>query len=67
MITLKSSTHIRTSRNIKGFRSGQHATGVSLAHFDGARIEYEKERFALREAHRLCLADQWTKRPEIFR
>jgi len=67
MITLKNSTHIPTSRNIKGFRSGKHTTGVSLAHVDGARIEYEKERFVLREAHRLCLADQWTKRPEIFR
>jgi len=62
MITLKSSTHIHTSRNIKGFRSGRHTTGVSLAHVDGTRIEYEKERFALREARLFWLAEQSSKR-----
>jgi hypothetical protein len=63
MLALKSSGHIRTSRNIRGFRSGKHATGVLLVHFDGARIEFEKEKFALRETRRLWLAKQLSKRP----
>jgi len=67
MITLKSSTHIPTSQSIEGFRSGKHTTGVSPAHVDGARIEYEKERFALREARLFWLSDQSSKREPCSR
>ena len=61
MITLKNSAHISTSRNIKGFRSCQHATGVSLAHLDVERLASKEERLASREMRRLRLDEQWRK------
>lgn len=63
MLTLKSSAHIRRSRNIKGFRSCRHATGVSLAHLDRGRISLEEERLPLREARRRWLAKNWSEHP----
>jgi len=61
MLTLKSSTHIRRSRNIKGFRSCRHTTGVSLAHLDRGGISLEEERLPLSEARRLWLAKNWSE------
>lgn len=57
MITVKGVSHIRTSRNIKGFRSGKHATRLSLAYLNGARAAGETERLVLREARRIWLTD----------
>ena len=59
MITMRRMHHVRTTRNIKGFRSGRHATGVVPAHLDGARIQHEKERLFRREFRRVWLAQQW--------
>ena len=59
MITLESINHIRTSRSIKGFRSCRHATGVSRAHVERARIDFEEERLDGREARRVWLDKQW--------
>ena len=59
MITLESKNHIRTSRSIKGFRSCRHATGVSRAHVERARIALEQERLDGREARRVWLDKQW--------
>ena len=61
MLTLKSSRHIRTTRNIKGFRSCQHATGESLADLDAQRIAREEARLAARAARRLRLEEEWDK------
>ena len=61
MLTLKSIRHIHTSRNIKGFRSCQHAAGESPAHLDEHRLAREEERLAAREARRVWLAAQWDK------
>lgn len=61
MLTLKSSRHLRTTRNIKGFRSCQHASGESLAHLDAQRIAREETRLAARAARRLRLQEEWNK------
>jgi hypothetical protein len=59
MLTMRSIKHVRSSRNIKGFRSCPHATGISLAYLDAARLAVEAERLAKRERRRLWLAQQW--------
>jgi len=59
MLTLRTIKHIPTSRNIKGFRSCQHFTGVSLAHLDIQKLAREKERLVRRERRRLWLDEQW--------
>lgn len=59
MLTMRSMKHVRTSRNIKSFHSCPHATGISLAHLDAARLALEAERLANRERRRLWLAQQW--------
>ena len=64
MLTLQSSRHIRTSRNIKGFRSCQHAAGESLSHLDAPRIPGEEARLASRAARRLWLEGEWDKHLE---
>ena len=61
MLTLKGMKHVRTGRNVKGFRSCPQATGVSLAPRDAARLAREEERLLAREARRLWLEDQWTR------
>jgi len=60
MLTLKGMKHVRTGRNVKGFRSCPPATGVSPARLDAARLAREEERLLAREARRLWLEDQWT-------
>lgn len=61
MLTIRNSRHIRTGRNVKGFRSCPPATGVSPARLDAARLAREEERLLAREARRLWLEDQWTR------
>jgi hypothetical protein len=61
MLTLKSMKHVRTGRNVKGFRSCPPATGVSQAPRDAARLDCEEERLLARKARRLWLEDQWTR------
>lgn len=59
MLTQRGRAHIRSSRNIKGFRSCAHSTGGCAAHLDVARIAREGTRLAAREARRLWLIEQW--------
>jgi hypothetical protein len=68
MLTFKGMKHVRTGRNVKGFRSCPQATGVSQAPLlvmgntsDAARLAREKKRLLAREARRLWLEDQWTR------
>ena len=61
MLTLKGMKHVRTGRNVKGFRSCPQAMGVSPAPRDAARLAREEERQLAREARRLWLEDQWTR------
>jgi hypothetical protein len=68
MLTIKGMKHVRTGRNVKGFRSCPQATGVSQAPLlvmgntsDAARLAREKKRLLAREARRLWLEDQWTR------
>ena len=70
MLTFKGMKHVRTGRNVKGFRSCPQATGVSPAPLlpgisgntsDAARLAREEERLLAREARRLWLEDQWTR------
>ena len=60
MLTQKSSAHIRTVRNLKGFRSGPHATGVSMAHLERRRMLLDEERLARRQARCLWLNQEWS-------
>jgi len=61
MLTLKGMKHVRTGRNVKGFRSCPQATGVSPAPRDAARLAREEERRLARKARLLWLEDQWTR------
>jgi hypothetical protein len=42
MITVKSASHIRTRRNIKGFWSCQACTGSSTRHLDAGRMNQQE-------------------------
>lgn len=59
MLTVKRMKHIRTSRNVRSFRSCPHATGVSAAHHDKRRLTREEEALMAREGRRLWLEEQW--------
>ena len=63
-MTLKGMKHVRTRRNVKGFRLCPQATGVSPAPRVAARLAREEERLLAREARRLWLEDQWTRHCE---
>jgi len=66
MIAARGTAHIRTSRNIKSFRSAKTSTGMSMALLDAARIATQEERLALREIKRLWL-EEWSKHLARFR
>lgn len=59
MLTIKSMNQIRTSRNVKSFRSCPHAMGVSAAHHDKRRLTREEEALMAREGRRLWHEEQW--------
>ena len=61
MITFRTTRQVRTSRNIKSFRSCRHVTGVSMAHLGRARLTREKNGLAGREERRMWLAGQWDR------
>jgi|GEM_PF-1647302 len=52
MPALKTSTIIRTSRNIKSFRSCRYATGSRQKHLDQGRVLFE-------EGRRICREVRW--------
>jgi len=67
MLTLKSSPHIRTSKNIKSFRSCQTSTGLSMSHVDDQRACREEMALANRTLRCSRLAQQWNEHWERSR
>jgi len=61
MQRLKNMKGLRTSRNIRTFRSCQCSTGESLAHVDRARILREEDRLVVRRDRDLWLEDEWNR------
>jgi hypothetical protein len=64
MLTLKTSDNVRTSRNLKGFRSCTHTTGAAAKDLDRGRIMHEETQRLRREARLAWLNRQWTGRFE---
>ena len=62
MLALRNSSHIRTNRNVRSFRSCLTSTGSPLAHLDRERVGREEARRARREARRAWLAMSWKER-----
>ena len=64
MSPTRSLAHIRTSRNIRGFRVGRYSTGISMARAGNAAIVREEKALASRQRCRVWLAAryraQWT-------
>ena len=67
MLTLKSSPHIRTSRNIKSFHSCQTSTGLSMSHVDDQRACREEMALVNRALRGSWLAQQWSEHLERCR
>ena len=63
MLSIKTSNHIRTMRNVKSYRSGHTSTGVSMSHEDRGMIFREEERLLQRNKRRRWLISQWNKSP----
>jgi hypothetical protein len=64
MLTLNSSPHIRTSKNIKSFHSCQTSTGWSMSHVDIQRAYREEIALGNRTLHRSWLVQQWNEHLE---
>lgn len=67
MLTLNSSPHIRTGRNIKSFRSCQTSAGLSMSHVDVQRACREEMALINRALRRSWLAHQWDEHLERCR
>lgn len=67
MLLLKSSSHIRTGRNIKSFHSCQMSTGLSISHVDVQRVYREAIALTNRVLRRSWLAQQWNEHLERCR
>jgi hypothetical protein len=63
MLPIRSSAHIRTSRNIRGFRTCRHTTGISMAPVGNACLVREEKGLAVRQMHRMWLAVHCGVRP----
>lgn len=59
MLTLKSSPHIPSSRNIKSFHFGRTSTGLPMGHVDTQRRYREKNVLAGRIVRFSWFARQW--------
>jgi hypothetical protein len=59
MLTLKNSTHIRSSRNIKGLHACPSSTGLLMSHVDGMRMARAGKVLAAGQSRREWLADLW--------
>jgi len=53
MSPTRNSIHIRTSRNIRGFRVCRHSTGISMAHVGDAAIVWANKALVSRQ-QRVC-------------
>jgi hypothetical protein len=60
MLTLKTSAHIQTSRNIKSFCSCPSSTGLFMGHLEARRQYAQEIRLAHRQLRRLWLEEQWS-------
>lgn len=67
MLTLKSSSHIHTGRNIKSLHSCQTSTGLSMNHVDVQRACREEIALVNRTLRRSWLARQWNEHLERCR
>ena len=63
MLSIKTSSHISSMRNIKSYRSGHASTGVSMSHEDRGMIFREEERLLQRNNRRRWLIFQWNTFP----
>jgi hypothetical protein len=61
MLTLKSSAHIRTGRNIKGLHACFPSTGLPLVQIDKGRIFFENAALSVRQMRRAWLARLWSR------
>ena len=64
MLSIKTSSHIRTMRNGKSYRSGHASTGVSMSHEDRGMIFREEERLLQKNNRRRWLIYQWNTFPK---
>ena len=62
MLTLRTSDHLRTSRNVRGFRSCGHLTGAQARDPDRGPVLHEENRRLRRQARRAWLERQWDGR-----
>ena len=63
MLSIKTSDHICTMRNIKSYRSGHTSTGVSMSHVDTEILFREAMRLSQRNKGRRWLIFQWNTFP----
>jgi hypothetical protein len=64
MLTLKSSFHIRTSQQIKGFRSCATSSGLPMRRVEAGRLYRGRIVLATRRQRRSWLEEQWLTRFE---
>lgn len=59
MLTIRTATHIRGARNVKGFRACPASTGVPAPGQDASRLVLTEVGRSNSESRRLWLARQW--------
>ncbi len=59
MLTLRNSTHIRTSRNIKDQHACPSSTGLPMSHLDGIRMARAGKVLGAGQLRRQWLAGLW--------
>jgi hypothetical protein len=59
MITVSGNQTIRTSRNIKGYRSCNHSVGEDLGHVEDSRLALEQKRLGNRVRHNDWAVHEW--------
>lgn len=64
MLTLRSSCHIQTSQQIKGFRACATSSGLPLIRVEVGRLSRGRITLATRRQRRFWLEEQWIARFE---
>ncbi len=64
MLSIKTSGHIHTMRNIKSYRSCLTSTGISLCDVDTEKLLREEMWLLQRKMHRWWLNEQWNTTPQ---
>ena len=62
MLTLRGGAHIRTSRQLRRFRSCRFSTGLPMFHVEAERKGREAARLIHRELRRRWLQRHWSER-----